>query len=220
MNARKDTMRIFATTPIHVGSAELARRQSRYDELCPDWIRITLRDLDPDAPGSLETAADIRESEERVVEVLRAVPSGYDAVLADCILDPGGPEFAAESEVRVLGLLRMSFGWEVCTGRRPGAVARNQAIADELADRVASYGWADSFSGVEVLGLGVEAIAVGNQWDEAAAGAVDRLGKTGAVTVINGCSAVELPPREVAGGARLVDPTALALRLLATGEAR
>ncbi|MFD0480235.1 hypothetical protein ACFQ0B_77995 [Nonomuraea thailandensis] len=111
-------MRIFAVTPIHVGGAELARRQARYDALCPEWLRVVLHDLGEQAPASLETAADIHESEVRVVDVLQEAPDGYDAVMADCVLDPGGVELATCSRLPVLGLLRMSLGWSVCTGRQ------------------------------------------------------------------------------------------------------
>lgn len=78
-----------------------------------------------------------------------------------------------------------------------------------LADRVAAYGWADSFDGVRVLDLDVHAIADAERWIAAAGAAVESFGPGAAV--VNGCSAVDVP------GRRAVDPTALALRLLAAG---
>lgn len=205
-------MRIHAVTPIHVDSDELARRQERYDALCPPGVSVELHDIGPDAPRALNTADEVRESERRVVAALRAAPPGYDALLPDCVLDPGVGQLSGE--LPVVGILRLSLGWQVLTGRRTGAVARNEAIADELAAKVAEYGWAGSFTGVRVLDLDVEAIADARRWNDAVGGALATLEEDGAAAVINGCSAVEVPARP---GLPVVDPTALALRVLAAG---
>ena len=202
-------IRVHAVTPIHVDPVELARRQARYDALSPAGLTVSLHDIGPDAPTALDTAGQVRESERLVVAALRAADrDGYDVLLPDCVLDPGVEQLAGE--LPVAGLLRLSVGWQVLTGRRVGAVARNRAIADELADRVAVYGWAASFDGVRVLDLDVHAIADTDRWDAAVGSAIESFGPGAAV--VNGCSAVDVP------GRRVVDPTALALRLLAAGE--
>lgn len=212
-------MRIFSVTPIHVDEAELARRQARYDQLSPSGVTMVLHDIGPEAPVALNTAAEVRASEAVVADRMwQAAQEGYDAVLPDCVLDPAVADLSRSLEVPVLGLLRLSVGQSVAMGQRVGAVARNQAIADELAARVEAYGWGDAFVGVEVLDLDVEAISDTSRWDEALATAVQRLEAAGARVVINGCSAVEVT-RERVAGARVVDPTALALRLIGEGAA-
>ncbi|WP_219413528.1 aspartate/glutamate racemase family protein [Pseudonocardia nigra] len=210
-------MRIYAVTPIHVDADELLRRQARYDALCPAGLRIELHDLGLGAPRALETAEQVRDSEALVVEALTAAPPGYDALLPDCVLDPGVDQLAGR--LPVLGLLRISMGWQILAGQRPGAVARNPAIADELAARVQAYGWSDAFGGVEVLDLDVHAIADTTRWNRALGSALDRLREAGATAVINGCSAVDVNGCSAPPGVRMVDPAALALRLLAAGEA-
>jgi len=205
-------VRIHAVTPIHVDADELARRQARYDALCPPGVRLELHDIGPDAPSALDTADEVRESERLVVEALRAAPPGYDVLLPDCVLDPGVS--LLQGELPVVGILRLSMGWQVLTGRRAGAVARNKAIADELADKVVEYGWSGQFTGVRVLDLDVDAIADAQRWNDAVGGALATLEADGAAAVINGCSAVEVPDRP---GLPVVDPTALALRVLAAG---
>lgn len=214
-------MRIYSVTPIHVDPVELARRQARYDQLCPPGIAVVLEDIGADAPTALDTDEQVRQSEALVTARLRAAADraadeGYDAVMPDCVLDPGVADLADELDVPVLGLLRLSVGWSVLTGRRSGAVARNRAIADEIQARVEVYGWADSFGGVEVLDLDVHAIADTARWDAALGGAVRRLEAAGTADVVNGCSAVEVTSDRL-GGARVVDPTALALRLVGAG---
>ncbi|WP_281690324.1 aspartate/glutamate racemase family protein [Pseudonocardia thermophila] len=205
-------MRIYAVTPIHVDPDELARRQARYDALCPPGLRVELHDIGPRAPRALDTAEQVRESEALVVDALTAAPPGYDALLPDCVLDPGVEQLTGR--LPVLGLLRLSLGWQVLNGRRFGAVARTAAIADEIAARVEAYGWSAGFAGVEVLDLGVEAIADTESWHRAVGSAVCAQRERGVDAVINGCSAVEVPADRAAAPVKIVDPTALALRLL------
>lgn len=210
-------MRIFSVTPIHVDDAELARRQERYDQLCPEGLTVELHDIGPEAPTALDTARQVRESETLVAQRLRvAAGQGYDALMPDCVLDPTVADLAGELDVPVLGLLRLSAGWSVLTGQRSGAVARNQAIADEIQARIVAYGWSDFFDGVRVLDLDVDAIADTHRWDQALDGAVEDLVAAGTQDVLNGCSAVEVTSEQLRGG-RVIDPTALALRLIAAG---
>jgi len=185
-------VRVRAVTPIHVDAAELARRQRRYDRLAPDGVSVELSDLGdgPEVPRALETAADVRRSEALVITSLQATdPATHDAFLPDCVLDPGAQ---ALGPVPVLGLLRLSSHLLGATGRPFAAVARNQAIADELSTRLALYGLAEHCTQVRVLGLSVGDIDDG--------------------AVINGCSAVDVTPE--GSGPRVLDPTATALQVL------
>ena len=65
-------MRIYSVTPIHVDEAELARRQARYDQLCPPGVTVVLEDIGEQAPTALDTAEQVRESEALVADRLRA----------------------------------------------------------------------------------------------------------------------------------------------------
>jgi Asp/Glu/hydantoin racemase len=207
-------MRIYAVTPIHVDEDELARRQERYDALLPSGFTLDLVDIGGDAPRSLDSEQDVRDSEAAVTAALRAAPDGYDLLMPDCVLDPGVADLA--DELPVVGILQLSLGWQAIRRRRVGLVARNEAIADELMARARAYGWEDHVDGVEVLGLGVEAIADHAQWSASLGEALTHFDEA-VTTVINGCSAVEV---DVEGQVSVVDPTALALRLLAAGEGR
>src|SRR5579875_1655205 len=122
-------MRIFASTPLHVGEDELARRQARYDRIAPPGLSIELHDLPSDAPRSLESEQDMRTSESFVIEALSAVPDGYDAVFADCVLDPGISTLQHELAVPAIGILRTNLAHERALGRTTAAVVRNPAIA-------------------------------------------------------------------------------------------
>jgi Asp/Glu/hydantoin racemase len=210
-------MRIYAVTPIHVDEAELARRQVRYNELSPPGLSVDLVDIGARAPRALETARDVQDSEALVIEALRRAPDGYDALMPDCVLDPGVTQLAGTLSTPVIGILRISLGWNILTGRSTAAVARNDTIASEIIERVKVYGWFDRFQGVEVLKLKVDSIADTNCWAEALDSAVHRLANLGVTHVINGCSAVDLPQDRTEPTVRVVDPTQLALRLLASG---
>ncbi|ABG03332.1 hypothetical protein Rxyl_0356 [Rubrobacter xylanophilus DSM 9941] len=214
-------VRIRAITPIRVSEAELARRQARYESLSPPGVEVELANL-PDRPGvphRLDSARDIRFSEELVIEeALRTDPARHDAVLPDCVLDPGLDRLERESPVPAFGILKLSAGLLVSLGHRFAAFTRNRPIGEELRDRLEAYGFLPSFDRVEVLDLAFEAIADDEGWNEALRESGQRFSGSSTTAVINGCSAVELRP---AGNAvAVVDPTRLALSLLglAAGE--
>jgi Asp/Glu/hydantoin racemase len=209
---------IFAVTPISVSSEELARRQARYDALSPAGVNVHLRDIGATAPPALDTEQQVRDSEGLVMAALREAPDEADALMPDCVLDPGVPQLSGQLDRPVFGLLRTSVGWSHLAGRKVAAVTRNQAIANELVRQVHRYGLASSFTGVEVLDLDVEAIHQNDRWVAALHDAVKRMDRAGAGDLVNGCSAVDLPPAAATWPVRVVDPTALTLRLIAAGE--
>ncbi|MFI0355999.1 aspartate/glutamate racemase family protein [Actinomadura sp. 9N407] len=207
-------MRALAVTPIHLPVEEIARRQARYDRLAPPGLRIELRDVGSSAPGALDTEDGIRASEREVATVLeREAGAGFDVAFPDCVLDPAVPDgVAAAGRTPVLGLLKLSAMHLAATGVRFGAVVRNEAIGDELARRLTAYGLDPYVAGVTVMDLPFDAIADTGAWNAALGGAVRELAGRGATAVINGCSAVDVEPADLP--ARIVDPTALALRLM------
>jgi Asp/Glu/hydantoin racemase len=112
------------------------------------------------------------------------------------------------------------MSWSALAGRKVGAVTRNQAIADELARQVEAYGLTPVFTGVEVLDLDVDAIHQADRWAASLESVVGRMDRAGAGDLVNGCSAVDLPEAAATWPVRVVDPTALTLRLVAAGESR
>lgn len=206
-------LRVRAITPIDVPPDELARRQRRYDRLSPSALELVLENIGADAPVALETDADVRASDTRVGELAAGTdPSAFDVVVPDCVLDPG---VDASGPVPVVGLLRLAAGHLAAFGRPFGSVTRTRAIGDELERRLRGYGLDGSFVGNQVLDLDLDAIADDRRWHEALSAARDRLAERGAAAVINGCSAVDLGDADE--GPVVVDPTALALALLAAG---
>ncbi|MGH3366040.1 MAG: hypothetical protein ACRDOY_02430 [Nocardioidaceae bacterium] len=203
-------MRIRAITPIHIEADELERRRTRYARLAPEGVLVHLDDLGsgPEVPRALDTTNDVRRSETLVLaEVRRTDFEAYDAVLPDCVLDPGVGE---AHDVPMLGILQLCAHLLASTGQPVAAVARNEPIAAELERKAVLYGLAGQLTGVRVLGLDVSDIA-----DDAAWGAALARGTAGldAPLVINGCSAVDV--RDDSGrGPGVVDPTALALRVV------
>jgi Asp/Glu/hydantoin racemase len=202
-------MRLLAWTPIVVGAEELARRQARYDRLSPAHVEIVLRDLAdfaPSAPRALETDHDVRTSEDAVMWAFRASDAeGFDAFLPDCVLDPA---IDAQGIARpVLGLSHLTATFLAAQGATVGALARNRAIADELDRRLASY--SVKREQTLVMDLSFEDIADDETWRRAV---VTHAGRLTCDFALNACSAVELgsPSTDTV----VVDPTALALRLL------
>ncbi len=208
-------MRIKAIIPIRVSESELARRQARYEALSPPGVEIELVNLPnrSGVPSRLESARDIRASEGLVVEeALRTDPARHDAVLPDCVLDPGLDRLERECPVPAFGILKLSAGFLVSLGYRFAAFTRNRPIGEELRDRLETYGFLPHFDRVAVLDLAFEDIANDEGWNEALREAGEQFAGSRTTAVINGCSAVELRPGS--RSAAVVDPTKLALSLL------
>ena len=208
-------MRLRAITPIVVPDDELDRRRIRYDELCPPGVTIHLDNLAA-GPDRLESEAHIRLSEDLVFEeAMRTDSTRYDGILLDCVLDPALERLEADSPLPVFGITRLVSSYLASMNLQMAAVARNQPIADELAGRIAAAGWGDRLDGVVVLDLSLEDIADTARWNEAVATGLAMAGLQ-VDAVINGCSAVEVRSTD---GPAVLDPTALALRLIGAGTA-
>lgn len=205
-------MRIHASTPLHVGEEELARRQARYDRIAPAGITIELHDLPAAAPRSLETERDVRSSEEFVTEALSAAPPAVDAVFADCVLDPGIASLQRTLSIPAIGILRTNLAHGRALGRPTAAVVRNQAIADEMRAVADESGLGDLLVDIRVLNLDFAAVTDHDRWQARLATVA---AEAGADMLLNGCSAVDTDP--TAGPVTVYDPVARALRLVAAG---
>jgi len=207
-------MKLRAITPIVVTPQELHRRRVRYDALAPRGVTIHLDNL-TEGPDRLETTDQIRDSEHLVYrEALGTDTDAFDGIFLDCVLDPALEQLQAECSIPVFGITRLVSTFLGSLDLRMAAVARNKAIAEELADRVDASGWSSHLKQVLVLDLTLEDIGDTDLWnrivaERVAAGDFDEVD-----TIINGCSAVEV---HSADGPPLVDPTGLALRLIGMG---
>jgi Asp/Glu/hydantoin racemase len=198
-----------------VTQAELRRRQERYRQLSPPALQIELVNLpdDPEVPRTLDTIEAIRASEHFVYQVaMETDPESYQAILLDCVLDPALDRLERDAALPAFGILKLSAGFLASLGHQFAAVTRNQVIGDELIARLKHYGLAERFERLIVLNLEYEDIADDERWNAAIGSALGQLRGTGIRSLINGCSAVNVQPK--GQGIAVVDPTALALRLL------
>jgi len=208
-------VRVRSITPIRVPDDELDRRRDRYARLAPAGVDVRLDNLldGPSTPWQLETEEDVATSSDLVLAMALATDAAeFDLVLPDCVLDPAVARVRQEP-VPIVGILQLVATNLSLLGRSFTAVTRNRAIANELADRIEAYGLSGHFHGVDVLDLDFEAIQDERRWHAALAPSRMAALERGAEAVINGCSAVDVD--DDAPGAPAVDPTGLALRLLA-----
>lgn len=219
-------MRVKAVAPLRLPAEEMVRRQRRYTRLGGDRLSLSLVNLPEAAPRRLDSAGDIALSERLVrTEIGRTDPDRFDLVLPDCVLDPGVAGVAATAEgtgepdppVPVAGILRLAAGHLAALGQPFAAVARNRPIADELAARLTAYGLADRLVSIHVLDADFCLVSDDAGWSAALAPLAATLAASGVRTLLNGCSAVELPDNRI-NGVLVVDPTWLALRLLAVAD--
>jgi len=183
-------------------------------------VQVHLDNLpaDLEVPRQLDTAEAIAASDAFVVESARRTdPTEFDAVLPDCVLDPGLDRLRDEGfPLPVIGITELAATAASAVGGRLAAVARNTAIADELEQRVWRYGLGSRFAGVHVLGLSFADIADDARWNAALDDAARHFAGSGVTAILNGCSAVEV---RVGTGVPVFDPTRAALTLLGAAHA-
>jgi Asp/Glu/hydantoin racemase len=207
-------MRLRAITPIVLPIEELVRRRERYAAISPPNVIIQLDNL-TEGPSRLESEDEIRRSEVLVFEeALRSDRARFDGIFLDCVLDPALEQLRETVELPVFGITNLVSNFFGSLGLTMAAVARNEPIAHELAARIDAFGWSQQMDGVVILDLSLKDIGDTDLWnrtvrDHMGSGEFGRID-----VVINGCSAVEVRP---AGGPRVIDPTALALRLIGLG---
>jgi Asp/Glu/hydantoin racemase len=202
-------MRLLALTPIAVPDDEVVRRQERYDAIAPEGVVVVVRRPSGDLPRELGTEADIRASDAALLTAYSAEPpDAWDGYLPDCVLDPA---VHATGTLRrpIHGIGRLTMHALAGAGLSWRAVARNEAIAAELDRLAVEYGTATA-GPTAVLSLTVEDIADHDVWTRALTSTVAAMD---CAAVLNGCSAVDVA--RGASGPVVVDPTVLALRIVA-----
>lgn len=211
-------MRLLALTPAHVGPEEVDRRQARYDRFARGGLTITVHDQPdrPDVPHSFDTAELVAAADACVLEQATSLQLEPDQVLLpDCVLDTSLEALEAAG-LPVQGLMRITASVLSGLGVHYGAVARNPAVADALDSRLRGYDTTGHYVGIAVLDLPSSAVSDTARWNAALAEHVSALAGRGAQAVINGCSAVDVTAGPFA--AAVIDPTELAIRMLAVAE--
>lgn len=212
-------LRVKAVAPLRLTEDEMGRRQARYDRLGGDQLAVTLVNLTGSgAPDRFDTAAQIAASERLTAEeIRRTAPSRFDVVLPDCVLDPAVGD-AGQPPVPVAGILHLVAGYLASLGRPFAAVTRNRVIGDELRRKVDQYGLTRWLTGVHVLDADFCLVSDHRGWADAMRPLQHELESEGVQTLFNGCSAVDIDTDRL-GPVAVVDPTALALRLLGVAPA-
>lgn len=209
-------LKIKAIAPLRLEPQELQRRQRRYDALAGPGVAVTLLNLEgKNAPKRLESDDDLAVSEELTLQMIRDTsPSSFDAILPDCVLDPGVC-MDQGAPLPVYGILRLAGGFIHALGYSFAAVTRNETIGNELARKVEMYGFSSSLVSVETLDVDFCFVSDHDQWEGAIKPLAENLSRRGVGVLFNGCSAVDIANRRV-GNLVIIDPTELALQLLNT----
>ena len=207
-------LRVKAIAPLRLDDEEMVRRQARYSALGGSGMEIVLFNLEGEnAPLRFDSFEEIDASERLTwEEISRTASDQFDAVLPDCVLDPG-LEKAADAPVPAYGILRLAAGHLYSLGRPYAAVTRNDVIGQVLEEKVAGYGFSSVLVGREVLDIDFCFVAEGAGWNESMAPIARKLADRGVTALLNGCSAVDIENRTLEGVA-VIDPTEMALEVL------
>jgi Asp/Glu/hydantoin racemase len=203
-------MRVIAITPVHVTEEEFNRRQTRYDRISPDGLKVVLINFSELEPKELETSLDVLASDLGLIADIHSINrEDFDFLMPDCVLDPG---FRQDGDEFVVGMLECVMTNLISSGHRIGSVTRNEAIGAELVRRIDEYGYSANFVGNEVINLSFDAISNDELWHQSLESAVQKLANKGASIVINGCSAVNLIEAKLV--LEVIDPAEMALSLI------
>lgn len=207
-------LRVKTIAPLRLDDEEMVRRQARYSALAAPGMEIVLVNLEgEDAPLRFDSFEEIAASERLTwEEIARTSSEHFDAVLPDCVLDPGLDK-AADAPVPAYGILRLAAGHLYSLGRAFAAVTRNDVIGRVLEEKIAAYGFSPVLVGREVLDIDFCFVAEGVGWNESMAPIARKLADRGVTALLNGCSAVDIKNR-VLEGVAVLDPTEMALEVL------
>jgi len=160
------------------------------------------------------------------VEILRAAlaaqEDGFDAVVIGCVYDPALTEARELLTIPVVGPLEASLGFARAFGHRYAIITDHHKAVPELEDRVRIYGAEANCRGIEAVGWFVDDMV--KDPDAVArdtyAHAKDVMERTGAETVIVGCTIVSacyeracLNGASELGDLSIINPNVLAVKM-------
>lgn len=159
------------------------------------------------------------------VEILRAAvqaeADGFDALIIGCVYDPALTEARELLKIPVVGPLEASVGFARAFGHRYAVVTDHHKAVPEIEDRIRLYGAEANCKGVEAVGWFVDDMV--KDPDAVArdtyAHVADIMARTGAETVIVGCTIVSACyERACQNGADLndlsiINPNVLAVKM-------
>lgn len=130
------------------------------------------------------------------VEILRAAVAaeedGFDALIIGCMYDPALTEARELLSIPVVGPMEAALAFSRAFGHRFAIITDHHKAVPEIADRVRVYGFEANSKGVEAVGWFVDDMI--NDPDQVAQDtykhAADVMRRTGAETVIVGCTIV------------------------------
>lgn len=180
----------------------------------PDGCRVTNAQV-TQGPASIESAVDEVLAAPGVVDAaIKAEVDGVQAVVIDCMLDPGLDAAREAVSIPVIG----------CGEAAMRAALTNFAVVTVLqrqerafADLAAKYGLADTL--IEIIGIGVPVLALETDRETALAATIEgskRAVKRGATSIIFGCTGMLGFAEEVSAaldGIKVIDPLTNAISL-------
>ena len=199
--------RVKIITPIQVDGADLERRRARYGERAAANTKIDVIGLNA-GPCALETVEDIRASESAVFEQAIGLDlESCDALLVDCIFDPGVEALHEALPIPVFGPLRTALSQLPVIAPNFGMVTRAQGHGDVFRGLIEGYGFAEQLVAIRTLALPYQQARKPENFDSAMRKALKAVvEEDGARAVVMGSTTMALAPdvAQVGGGIPLL----------------
>lgn len=212
-------MRIHVVTP--VTTAGLSTAEDFADCAWPG-VTITQSDI-LRGPATIESAYDEALAvPDAIRAAATAVAEGAEAIVIDCMTDPGLAAIREVTRVPVLGPAESSMHLAAMLGRTFAVISASQAVLPTMHALAAHYGVADRLCAARSVDIPVHELGDAGRLREALlAEAVDAVDEDGAHVIVLGCTgmrgwAAEMQRRLAdAGhdGIPVIDPVAAAIRL-------
>lgn len=144
---------IKVVTPVRVSLDDLERRARRYRSKSAADVGIEVVNL-AEAPASLATDSDVRASAVALErEVLATLPTMFDAIMYDCVLDTAVTRLRRLSPVPVFGPTQCTLALLPQVADRFSIVARTQAHGEMMSRAVQDGGAGPQLRAMRTLGI-------------------------------------------------------------------
>ncbi len=211
------TLRLKIISPLKASTADLARRQRRYEASAGPDTRLVVENLEG-GPPALNSAGDVLHSAAAIFNQGKYTPpQDFDALLIDCVFDPAVDELREATGLPTFGPTRVTLPLIPLVSPNFAVIARSERQCQLLGETVSGYGYGQYLCSLLALGISYEEAKQPETFNQVM---LDRLatavGSDGAQAILFGSTTMEITEemRERARGVPLFMPGMVALKVV------
>lgn len=150
------SFRVKIISPIKAAEDDIQRRQRRYSDYADPDTRVTVVNL-AEGPLTLESVGDVIFGEHAVFrEGAKTLPSDFDAIMVDCVLDSAVDALRQETGLPTFGPTRTTLPLLSMVASSFSLITRTEKQCEALAGVIGRYGYGDRLVSSRALGITYE----------------------------------------------------------------